>query len=169
VEAEGQKVRLLAILDTWIEENTRYKPLFVLLAGWHLLRKALRNPGQASKKLLAKMFPKQRTAAAAATPAGSTRGAAERPNMWRKYFPGRDFHPPVYSGKITVFRLPKQAFYRIRDNTLGWRTRTTATVETDTMVGGHTTFLREPHVQVLTAKLAARLQTNAAVKLAAAP
>ena len=74
--------------------------------------------------------------------------------MW----PGKDFVAPVFEGRITVFRVRRQPFSRVRDDSLGWRSRAAQGVEIHEVPGNHETLLREPHVAVLAEKLAASLR-----------
>ena len=70
--------------------------------------------------------------------------------MW----PGKDFVPPVFPGRISVFRLRRQYFWRVRDESLGWKSRAALGVTLHEIPGKHHTILREPNVPVLAAKLA---------------
>jgi thioesterase domain-containing protein len=45
----------------------------------------------------------------------------------------------------------------VRDDSLGWRCRAAQGVEIHDIPGGHSTFLREPHVRALAVKLTERL------------
>jgi hypothetical protein len=74
--------------------------------------------------------------------------------LWKTYWPGRDFKPEKVAAKIVVFGLPTQPFYRIRDKAMGWRTRTTGPVEVEDISGDHGTLLRDPNVEVLASKVA---------------
>src|SRR5262249_10386866 len=69
------------------------------------------------------------------------------------YWPGADFVPTIHRGRVTVFRIQKQPYTRIRDAQLGWGKRATGGVEVHTIPGEHHTILREPHVLVLAQKL----------------
>jgi hypothetical protein len=73
------------------------------------------------------------------------------------YWPGSDFKPPVFSGKITVFKVKRQLVYRTRDKTLGWGSRALGGVDVELIPGEHETFLREPHVKVVAEKLRERM------------
>ena len=68
-------------------------------------------------------------------------------------FPGPEFVPAKVMSPITVFRVKTQPYWRIRDEYLGWRSRTTAGVEVHWVPGDHVTFLREPHVESLAREL----------------
>jgi amino acid adenylation domain-containing protein len=150
LEARGDKVALLAILDTWVIENSqnrllwyvayyrqRWRTLQALSAGqkWAVMRRSL---GSTAKRV----FGVGRTTK----------------SLWpQAYWPGKDFVPAKYGGKITLFRIPKQPFYYVRDPLMGWGMRTTGEVELRTVSGRHNFILREPYVQSLAKELRATL------------
>ncbi|PYX86501.1 MAG: hypothetical protein DMG68_15180, partial [Acidobacteria bacterium] len=156
LEARGDKVALLAILDTWVIENSqnrllwqvayyqqRWRNLRALSTAqkWAVMRRSLDH---SAKRVL----------------------GVGRPNksLWpQAYWPGKDFVPAKYNGKITLFRIPKQPFYYVRDPLMGWGTRTTGEVEVRAVSGRHNFILREPYVQSLAKELRAslnRLRSN---------
>ena len=148
LERHGQAVAMLAILDTWTEENTRRKWLFYLSMVLDRLRQT--NPRRA--------FGYIRRRISATRPIASATQANTPPPLSSVYWPGPEFKPPACAAPIVVFRTGRREFFRVADDTLGWRERSTTAVETDTMPGGHTTFLREPHVKVLAEKIAAHME-----------
>ena len=75
-------------------------------------------------------------------------------NPWAAaYWPAGDFVPRVYTGRVTLFRIRKQPYTRIRDVQLGWGARASGGVEVHVVPGTHKTILREPHVKVLARQL----------------
>jgi thioesterase domain-containing protein/acyl carrier protein len=154
LDAQGQKVSLLAILDTWVMENT-YSYLWYL--DHYVNRVRLLTRLNATEKLNFALK-KVRSVARGISDKfsrGNGQPPARRPgNELRDiYWPGRDFVPPVHSGRITVFRIQKQPYTRIRDAHLGWGKRAAGGIDVHTIPGEHNTILREPHVQVLAQKL----------------
>ncbi len=63
-----------------------------------------------------------------------------------------------YPGAVTLFRLRRQHYWRIRDPSLGW-SRLVETVEVERLKGAkHSEILREPRVRELAARLEKHLQ-----------
>jgi thioesterase domain-containing protein len=154
LEYQGEQVRVLAILDTWVLENSqnrflwkidyyssRFKSFFrgTHLEKWRSVRRWAKN-----------------------------RYSTPPERLWpATYWPGKDFVPPKLSTNITVFKNPKQAYFYVNDPFLGWGSRTTATVELQLIKAKHGFFLREPYVQQVAEKLAEclrRAQSQAEAK-----
>jgi amino acid adenylation domain-containing protein len=198
LEAEGQKVALLAMLDAWPEENTRDPFLNDIVhyegsirrfiarvrgkkAGYLLdqLKGAIVHFVKQRPTLLKSVKPKRAPSAratperkdpaqhnpepSAPTPQAPTpneppsaTGQASHEDIWlARHFPGPSFVPPKVSCDITVFRVQKQPYWRIRDDHMGWGTRCNGEVEVHMIAGEHDTFMREEHVDVLAEKLEA--------------
>jgi len=69
------------------------------------------------------------------------------------YFPGPDYVPTSYGGRISVFRARRQPRNRIRDLHLGWSRLAKGGVDVHFIPGDHGNVLKEPHVQGLAAAL----------------
>lgn len=146
LEAAGDAVQFLGVIDTWRDENTRSKPLFLLERYWSALR--TKKPREILARLLRWAGDNE------AGPAGMNRG--NRTNhgmtsgqMWQRYFPDKHFVPPQVSSRIVVFRVAKQPFFRKPDPSLGWSRWSSQPVDATTVAGDHYTVLREPHVASL--------------------
>jgi hypothetical protein len=75
-------------------------------------------------------------------------------NPMRAYFPGSDFQPKTYAGRVSVFRTRTQPLNRIRDKELGWGQLARGGVDLYYVPGKHgASVLREPHVQVLATEI----------------
>ena len=159
----GRTVAMLAILDAWPIENTidrrRYKIRNFALMLRRFGRMSARNKWKMiSRKLLNRNTPIR---VEVNGPHQITidpqfqRRAAEQAEQ--RYWPGPDFVPTIYSGKITVFRTAHREFHRIKDNQLGWGPRTQGGVEVVPIQGTHRLFLREPYVSDLAVKLEHRI------------
>jgi len=142
LEAEGEKIGLLAIFDTWVLENSRNRTLFLadhytgrLMDFWH------RTPRKKWQTLLRWLKHPFRLI----KPPKSF-----KPTFW----PGRDFVPAKCAGSIIVFKTPKQPFYYGNDPLLGWGTRTTGVVEAHLVDSTHHHLLRYPCVRQIADKLA---------------
>ncbi len=165
LEAAGQKVAFLGIMDAWPEENTRRRLLnwvfmydrklrnflgmsppakrkFLLQTADRLLGRAQGNLGSAGPSM-ARAEALQAAALDATTQA-----------LWaERIFPGPSFVPPQVQAPITVLRVREQPYWRIDDAFLGWRDRTTGGVALHHLEGTHTNFMRPPHVAVLAREL----------------
>jgi amino acid adenylation domain-containing protein len=166
IEATGDRFGLLGIIDAWPEQNTRRKWLFAL----YLLGKALRSRALRILNKIKHASPSanQRGSIepAASTALVANPGAAQSPDpistrslMLKTYFPGRDFKPPVISGKITLFTVGRSEFFRPRDKRKGWGDRTRGGVDVERIPGDHLTLLRGPHSSVLAERIRRLLPT----------
>lgn len=146
LEAEGEKVSLLAILDTWVLENSQNRLLWRIDYYSGRLKGFWRGSRQEKWRAFRRW-------------AENRYGTNPAPRLWPKaYWPGKDFVPAKYSGKITVFKTPKQPFYYINDPLLGWGTRTTGAVEVKVIRSRHLMLLREPYVRALAPALLESLE-----------
>ncbi|MDP9160455.1 MAG: thioesterase domain-containing protein, partial [Acidobacteriota bacterium] len=150
LEARGDKVALLAILDTWVVENSQNRIL------WQIAYYTQRWRGLRSLTLAGKT--KEIRRSIARTLKRLVRVGTQPKSSWPSaYWPGKEFVPPKYHGKITVFKIPKQPFYYVRDPLMGWGKRTTDQVEVQAFAGEHNFILREPYVESLGKELRATL------------
>ena len=145
LEAQGERVAMLGMLDVWPDENTRHRTVFLAYQYARRLRNFITR--RTRQDAASPSAPAKQPATANGTPVPSG------PALRQKYWPGPDFKPAAVAAKIVVFRVAAQAIYRIRDKTMGWRDRTVGPVEVEAIPGDHMTFSREPHVQVLAQKL----------------
>ncbi len=162
LSAAGREIGLLAMFDAWPLENTtsRIRHLLTRVYGrwkrrWQQGRLSNALPFLRRQLLRTNGSPR-RQATESPDADGAPLNAAERArwNRWReRMWPGKDFIPPVFDGRITVFRIRRQPFWRVRDDSLGWRARAAQGVEIHEVPGEHHTILSEPHVQVLARKL----------------
>jgi amino acid adenylation domain-containing protein len=161
LEAEGQKVALVGILDTWVLENTYNRFLYVEYYARRLrssLRLAPRDQLKLIKEKTLGKGAEQQEQASAATPAGK-----QLANPMQAYFPGPDFQPKTIAGRVSVFRARRQPLNRIRDRELGWGKLAAGGVDLHYVPGEHgASVLREPNVQVLAAELRGCLLDNQA-------
>jgi surfactin family lipopeptide synthetase A len=151
LEANGDQVALLAILDTWVIENSQNRLLWNCFYYGQRLRRFFALPLAQSWKLLRNTVPNILKRVF-----GSRR--TQKTEWAMAYWPSKDFVPKKFGGKITVFKIPKQPFFYVRDPLMGWGTRTTGEVEVRLFSGVHSFILREPHVQSLARELRATLK-----------
>jgi amino acid adenylation domain-containing protein len=148
LESEGERVDLLAIIDTWVVENTQNRWLWKLYYYYDQMRRLSRQPWQ-WRLAVAQRAVRNRlrwwTGAKSAPP---------KSEWIETYWPGEDFVPAQVRSRITVFKIPKQPFYYRTDPLLGWGSRTTSGVTTELVPHGkHLLLLREPYVRELAAAL----------------
>jgi amino acid adenylation domain-containing protein len=176
--AMGRPVAMLAILDAWPIENTIDRRRYKLRNFGLTLRRFARMSTKHKWKMISRKL-LNRNAPIRVEVNGPhqitidsqfQRKAAEQAE--KRYWPGPDFAPTIYSGKITVFRTAHRDFHRIKDEQLGWGPRTHSGVEVVPIQGNHRLFLREPYVADLATKLenridAALLETSSKTSKAA--
>jgi thioesterase domain-containing protein len=146
LDAEGERVGMLAIFDTWVLENSQNRFLWKLeyyrTRALSFLRSSPRNKWLAVRDWFQHRF-----------------GSSRPELLWpRAYWPGKDFVPKKYSGKITLFKIPKQPFFYVNDPLMGWGTRTTGGVEVQLIDSRHLALLREPYVRSLAARMSECLE-----------
>ncbi|MCU1267649.1 MAG: amino acid adenylation domain protein [Acidobacteria bacterium] len=146
---QGEEVALVGILDTWVLENTYNKFLYVE----YYARRLRASLGLGLRDQLDLIRKKTGRSDAGEVAAASTANS-ELSNPMHAYFPGPDFQPKTYAGRVAVFRARKQPFNRVRDKSLGWATLALGGVDLHYIPGRHgADVLREPHVQVLAAEV----------------
>ncbi len=158
LEREGQEIALLGVIDTWVMENT-YNYF------WHI-EYYTRRLGSLMLGGLRKQFSSVKKNAGGelhkttdnGSPIISADSAERKQKPIEVYFPGRDYVPTTYGGRIVVFRSRRQPHNRIRDLHLGWGKLASGGVDVHFIPGDHNTVLKEPHVQSLAAELKKRLR-----------
>jgi amino acid adenylation domain-containing protein len=192
LEAQGETVALLAMMDAWPEENTRSivlnrvkhyettlrqmmlsssdsKLRFVVqrarrAIGW-LTSRGRSTPAPAAPPPVSVVAPAsvRRPGLGVVAPPSTVRITTSTAESWlERQFPGSGFVPLKVACKISVFRVKNQPYWRINDEQLGWGDRTTRGVEVNWIAGEHGDFMREPHVSVLGQKLTSTLRRVAA-------
>jgi amino acid adenylation domain-containing protein len=155
LESQGQKTALLAIFDTWVIENNQNRALWYVYYYSQRLRKfrglSVQKQWAAFRQALGE---KARRVGAVGT---GDRTPAQ--NIWHAaYWPGKDFVSQKANTTITLFKIPKQPFYYVRDPLMGWAKRTTKNVEIQLIEAKHLLMLRKPWVRNLGRALSQHLQ-----------
>ena len=151
LEQEGKEVALVGVIDTWVMENTynsfwRFQHNAKRLIA--LTLRGLKNQLGFTRKKIEGENNGHKTSNPDLT------DAAERKQKTMKlYFPGRDFVPTSFAGRVAVFRTRRQPHNRIHDEYLGWGKLAKGGVDLHFIPGGHDSVLREPYVQGLAAAL----------------
>ena len=166
LEAEGQQTGLLVIFDTW--DILTMNGLWVVdyyLRHLRFLRRQSRE--QQIKAVTKKIRGFLRSIVTTVSPDSRTGESRDADNPWKTgYKPKVDFVPKRFSGNVTVYRIQKQPYYRVRDEALGWGKRVEGRVDVEYIPGAHATILRDPNVQVMAQNLRERI---AAVKKSQEP
>jgi thioesterase domain-containing protein len=146
LEQIGEQVGTLAVFDTWVLENSqRHFPWYI-----HYYSERVRN-------LFKLGVAKRREVLVTALKNRVKRwlGHPTRRSLWSQvYWPDRDFVQPIFSGRMSLFRRPKQPYYYVRDSLMGWGARALGGVDVHVLPIDHEEMLREPHVQILGQQLA---------------
>jgi amino acid adenylation domain-containing protein len=146
LEAQGEQVALLGIFDTWVLENSQIRWL------WKINYYHLRLKG------LVRMSPKEAWETVTTTMDRMLTGKRTR-SLWPDtYWPGEQYVPPKFGGKITLFKLPRQPYFYVDDPYMGWGQRCLGGVEIQFIRSKHLRLLREPYVRDLAEKLREHLR-----------
>jgi thioesterase domain-containing protein len=148
LEREGEEVAFLAIVDTWVRENTQIKLLWALDYYVQRLRYWRTRPLDEQLATL------RRTVARRISPRKKVGGSG-----WeRAFWPGESFQPPRFRAPVLLFKRPRQPYYyHLRDPQMGWGARSLGGVEIVEIGCGHFEMLREPYVRVVSQELKNRL------------
>jgi len=153
LEHEGHEIPFLGIIDTWVMENTynyfwrlKYNASRMILRTLSGIRKEL---GIINKKAQDDVSNIDDKISTLVPPDYYKR----KQGTFQLYFPGPDFVPTFFEGRIAVFRTERQPPDRIRDTHLGWRRLAKDGVDLHFISGDHDTVLKEPNVQDLAAAL----------------
>jgi len=152
LELEGQEIAFLGIIDTWVMENTYnyfwQVEYYARRLGWLTLL-GLKNKLSFGKKKAGNNVDKT----ADPLPIITAASAGPKQKPIKVYFPGPDYVPASYGGRIVVFRARRQPHNRIRDLHLGWSKLARGGVDVHFIPGDHGNVFKEPHVQGLAAQL----------------
>ena len=146
LELQQEQVGMLAIFDTWVLENTQRPNLWRMHYYWQRLKRIIKLPVREQIKTVS-------TAARNllhSLPKGDV-------SWQRAYWPGNDFIPPIFGGRITLFKRPRQPYYYVDDPTMGWGTRA-GTIDIQVLSITHAEMLHDPHVRILAQSLSERLK-----------
>lgn len=153
LEAEGEEVAMLAILDTWVLENSQIRPLWAVNYYVDRIRAFPRLP---RVEQLATM---RRTFRRWVGRNGSSSNGSSSTHEWKQvYWPDNDFQPPRFRTPILLFKRPRQPYFYVRDPEMGWGERSSGGVEICEVNCRHFELLRLPHVQLIAQKLSQRLR-----------
>src|SRR5947209_4563588 len=166
LENSNEEVGMVAILDAWPIENTIDRRKFLLHSYGRVVRTFLKSDNRRRWRMIVRKFK--------GLPALEPQNLAIRRKLVRdpdadpqtgrvasrdpeRYWPGKDFIPTKIAGKVTVFRVERQAHYRIKDEALGWGARARGGVDTIHVPGSHALILRDPAVSIIAREMEKRI------------
>jgi amino acid adenylation domain-containing protein len=151
LEAQGQEVGLLVIIDTWVLENSQIRWLARLDSHYRHLRSVAHMPLSAQFMFYRDAVAKRARSVVQRTPV--------LPLPWEQaVWPSKDFRPPHFRAPILLFKSPKQPYFYVRDPEMGWGGRSMASVEVISIDASHEEMLREPHVHIIGVEIAEALR-----------
>ena len=147
LESQGKTVSLFVVLDTWVRENSQVRILWLI------------NYYKDRLRMLRTLSARARWDTAARVVSKFKREDGKVRTRWAEaYWPEGDFRAPCFNAPVLLFKRPQQPFYYVRDPEMGWGRRSTAGVEVCTVDCRHYEFLRQPYVNVVAKRIAARLE-----------
>jgi amino acid adenylation domain-containing protein len=147
LEAQGQEVGLLVIIDTWVLQNHQIRWLARLDSHYRHFRSVARMPLAAQFAFCREAVAKRVRRIFQQTPVPS--------EPWEQvYWPGKGFRPRQFRAPVLLFKSPKQPYFCVRDPEMGWGTRSTAGVEVVLVNASHEEMLREPYAGIIGARVA---------------
>jgi amino acid adenylation domain-containing protein len=153
LEEQGQEVALFAIFDTWVNENVHRRWRWRLF-NFHQRGRWLRTVSfrEQVRWIMRALDNRIRL--------WSGKDKASQP--WAEAYWPQDFKPPRFHAPVVLFKRPKQPYFYIDDPTLGWGARSQGGVEMHNLNADHHEVLREPHLQIVSKVLLARLRSSSA-------
>ncbi len=151
LEAQGQKVGLLAIIDTWVLQNRQVRWLERINYYSRRIRDMANLPLSAQLDFCRLIIQRRSRKLMSYE--------AEPMDPWTKaYWPGKAFTPRRFEAQILLFKRPRQPYYYVNDPVMGWGQRSTKTVEIYAVDATHEAMLREPCVQGIAENLRDRMR-----------
>jgi thioesterase domain-containing protein/acyl carrier protein len=144
LEAQGQKVGLFAIFDTWVLQHSQDPWRWRIFYYQQRLR-SLRKMSLADQLRVYKRTARQKVEVAT--------GKAVPRTDWRQAYWPENFTPRRFQAPVALFKRPKQPFYYVDDPKMGWGARSEGGVEIHEIDFHHLEILREPYVRILGEKL----------------
>ena len=145
LEAAGEQVALLAIFDTWVRQNSQVRWKWLVYYYRQRLRGMLRLPLKQQLKMVRTALSKKFRQVTTLSPPVET--------SWSKlYWPGKDFKTPRFKAPVALFKRPRQPFYYMKDEAMGWGERSQGGVHIYRIDFPHR-MLRDPYVRELASRL----------------
>jgi thioesterase domain-containing protein len=145
LEAEGEKVAVFAIFDTWVRQNSHVRWKWRIYYYHQRLRGMLRMSFRRQMKMIGDALSKKLHRVATGQKRVETSFA-------KLYWPGKDFKTPHFQAPVALFKRPRQPFYYIKDETMGWSERSEGGVHIYRIDFPHQ-MLREPYIREVAKRL----------------
>jgi amino acid adenylation domain-containing protein len=165
LQAQGQQVAFLALLDTWVpslSKEERPESDDVKVDEVDVLMEIFINDISFSLEDVRQLEPDKQLSYVIEQ---CQRLDLLPPNFWREQAhrflqvaealaqAGQHYQPQLYRGKITFFQASEKIAEAVDDPSLGWDRLATEGVEVHQVPGNHRNMVRIPHAQVLAEKL----------------
>jgi thioesterase domain-containing protein/acyl carrier protein len=146
LEEQGEEVGLFVILDTWVLQNSQIRWLWRVDYYRQRMRSMRRLELRMKLAVVLQSLTKKMRQVA--------RPFSDRSEkVWSKvYWPGKEFKAPCFRAPVALFKRPRQPFFYVKDETMGWGPRAGGGVEIHGIDFPHR-MLREPYVQELASRL----------------
>jgi len=157
LEEEGEEVGLFVIFDTWVLQNSHVRWLWRVDYYWQRMRSMRRLGLRMQIAIVLQALTRKALEV--------THPFSERDEKsWSKvYWPGKEFKALSFRAPVALFKRPRQPFYYVKDETMGWGARSSGGIEIHEIDFPHR-MLREPYVQELASRLRECLSRAAAVE-----
>jgi thioesterase domain-containing protein len=158
LQAQGESVALLAILDAWSPGS--HLPFFSkslrLIGRFIQLDRQPKVVFLREKWAWIKLILREYSLLGIWNPQVRQLRQLRRTNVQAS----RAYVPQVYAGKLTLFRAQKQHATAASDPQLGWGRLVTGGIEIHDIPGDHYTMFTSPHIHILGQQLGACLQAS---------
>ena len=145
LEAAGEKVALFAIFDTWVRQDSQVRWKWLLYYYRQRFRELMRLRWKEQLNVVGRTLTRKVHHVATLSRPVET--------SWSKlYWPGKDFKVPRFEAPIALFKRPKQPFYYVKDEAMGWGERSRGGVHIYRIDFPHR-VLRDPYVRELASRL----------------
>src|SRR5581483_12090665 len=121
LEAQGEEVGFFMILDTWVLQNSQRPWLWRLAYYRQRMRKLSR------KDLTEKVFAYRKAVVNNLTQVAG--GKLSVREDWQQAYWPENFEPRRFRAPVVLFKRPKQPFYYVDDEYLGWGARSERAVD----------------------------------------
>jgi thioesterase domain-containing protein len=149
LEAQREQVGFFVIFDTWVLENSQIRSLWAI--DYYRQRLQLFRRLLLPEKIAVMKRFGQRLLL--------SNGGDSLNTVWgRAYWPEGDFLEPRFRAPVLLFKRARQPYYYVRDQKMGWGSRSTGGVEICELNCGHEEFLRQPQVGIIGQLVANKLQ-----------
>jgi amino acid adenylation domain-containing protein len=145
LEAQGEDVGLFAIFDTWVLQHSQNRFLWKVFYYSQRLRQ-MRNLSFSQRLASYKRVAENKVQSLAGAKTGRT--------DWRETYWPEGFTPRRFRAPVVLFKRPKQPYYYINDDEMGWGERSEGGVTIHEVDFHHAEILREPHVGIFGKELA---------------